>query len=130
MNTLFHLVLVLSLVSSFIRYEGILFSLFNLSDVFWLRNLNFIVFALLFAERVTVAEEVLKLCNGSVISPIACIACPNLYAYLKVIHYSSFNFFFSMFNWVQMLLICDKSARLMFLIKCLILSVNIDVYYY
>ncbi|KAL4396572.1 hypothetical protein AHAS_Ahas01G0105300 [Arachis hypogaea] len=83
MNTLFHLVLVLSLVSSFIRCEGILFSLFKLSDVFWLRNLNFIVFALLFAERVTVAEEVLKLCNGSVISPIACIACPNLYAYLK-----------------------------------------------
>ncbi|RYR15673.1 hypothetical protein Ahy_B04g072576 [Arachis hypogaea] len=31
----------------------------------------------------TVAKEVLKLCNGSVISPVACIACPTLYAYLK-----------------------------------------------
>ncbi|XP_057744136.1 uncharacterized protein LOC130962066 [Arachis stenosperma] len=31
----------------------------------------------------TVAEEVLKLCNGSVNSPVACIACPTLYAYLK-----------------------------------------------
>ncbi|QHO11921.1 Protein-lysine N-methyltransferase [Arachis hypogaea] len=30
-----------------------------------------------------VAEEVLKLCNGSVISPVACIACPTLYAYHK-----------------------------------------------
>lgn len=33
----------------------------------------------------TVAEEVLTLCDGVVDSRVACIACPTLYAYLKVI---------------------------------------------
>lgn len=32
----------------------------------------------------TLAEEILTLCEGNVDSRVACIACPTLYAYLKV----------------------------------------------
>lgn len=53
----------------------------------------------------TLAEEVLALCERIVDSRVACIACPTLYAYLKVIPDFDLDFVFSGCESVSLLLL-------------------------
>lgn len=49
----------------------------------------------------TVAEEVLTLCSNGVDSRVACIACPTLYAYLKVFPHFCYCFCFNRSVWIN-----------------------------